>query len=119
VLGAAFKPNSDDVRDSPALDVAGRLHLKGADVKVYDPEAMKSAAAAWPTLHFTTAMEDAVRGAELVIVATEWREFKDADPTRLAAIAAGRVVIDGRNCLDADAWMKAGWLYRGLGRHSK
>ncbi len=119
VLGAAFKPNSDDVRDSPALDVAGRLHLMGADVRVYDPEAMKNAAAAWPTLHFTEGVEDAVRGAELVVVATEWREFKDADPARLGEIAARRVVIDGRNCLDADAWTAAGWIYRGLGRHSR
>jgi UDPglucose 6-dehydrogenase len=118
VLGAAFKPNSDDVRDSPALDVAGRLHLMGAKVRVYDPEAMKNAAAAWPTLRFTDGMEDAVRGAELVIVATEWREFKDADPARLGEIAAGRIVIDGRNCLDADTWASAGWAYRGLGRHS-
>ena len=119
VLGAAFKPNSDDVRDSPALDVAGRLHLMGADVRVYDPEAMKNAAAAWPTLHFTDGMIEAVNGAELVIVATEWREFRDADPAALAAISLGRVVIDGRNCLNADAWTSAGWVYRGMGRYSQ
>ncbi len=119
VLGAAFKPNSDDVRDSPALDVAGRLHLMGADVRVYDPEAMKNAAAAWPTLRFTEGMVEAVRGAELVIVATEWREFRDADPVALAAIARGRVVIDGRNCLNAEAWTSAGWVYRGMGRYSQ
>ncbi len=119
VLGAAFKPNSDDVRDSPALDVAGRLHLKGAEVRVYDPEAMKNAAALWPTLNFTAGMVEAVSGADLVIVATEWREFRDADPAALARVARGRVVIDGRNCLDADAWTNAGWVYRGLGRHSQ
>ena len=119
VLGAAIKPNSDDVRDSPALDVAGRLHLMGADVRVYDPEAMKNAAAAWPTLRFARGLEDAVNGAELVIVATEWREFRDADPVRLAEIAAGRVVIDGRNCLNAETWTSAGWVYRGLGRHAQ
>lgn len=119
VLGAAFKPNSDDVRDSPALDVAGRLHLMGADVTVYDPQAMKNAAAAWPTLRFAEGIVEAVNGAELVIVATEWREFRDADPVALAAIAASRVVIDGRNCLDAEAWLNAGWVYRGLGRHSQ
>lgn len=119
VLGAAFKPNSDDVRDSPALDVAGRLHLMGADVRVYDPEAMRNAAVAWPTLRFVEGMTDAVRGAELVIVATEWREFRDADPAALAQLAAGRIVIDGRNCLNADAWRAQGWDYRGLGRHSK
>ncbi len=119
VLGAAFKPNSDDVRDSPALDVAGRLHLMGADVRVYDPEAMANAAAAWPTLHFTGGMFEAVSGADLVIVATEWREFRDADPVALATMAAGHVVIDGRNCLDAEAWTSAGWVYRGMGRHSQ
>lgn len=118
VLGAAFKPNSDDVRDSPALDVAGRLHLMGADVRVYDPEAMKNAAAAWPTLNFAQGLDDAVRGAALVIVATEWREFREASPARVAELAQGRIIIDARNCLDADAWISAGWTYRGLGRHS-
>lgn len=118
VLGAAFKPNSDDVRDSPALDVAGSLHLLGADVRVYDPEAMRNAAAAWPTLGFAASLDDAVRGADLVVVATEWNEFRKADPVALAALARGSVVIDGRNCLDADAWVAAGWTYRGMGRHT-
>jgi UDPglucose 6-dehydrogenase len=70
-------------------------------------------------LRFARGLEDAVNGAELVIVATEWREFKDADPVRLAEIAAGRVVIDGRNCLNAERWTSAGWVYRGLGRHAQ
>ena len=118
VLGAAFKPNSDDVRDSPALDVAGGLHLLGAAVRVYDPEAMRNAAAAWPTLSFASSLDDAVRGADLVVVATEWNEFRQADPVVLAALARGRVVIDGRNCLDADAWTAAGWTYRGMGRRT-
>lgn len=118
VLGAAFKPNSDDVRDSPALDVAGSLHLLGAEVRVYDPEAMRNAAAAWPTLGFKPSLDDAVRGADLVVVATEWNEFRTADPAALATLARGRVVIDGRNCLDADAWQAAGWTYRGMGRHT-
>jgi len=118
VLGAAFKPNSDDVRDSPALDVAGRLHLMGARVTVYDPEGMANAAKAWPTLPFADGMLGAVRGAELVIVATEWREFRDANPNDLGKEAVGRIVIDGRNCLDPRAWTDAGWTYRGMGRHS-
>jgi len=118
VLGAAFKPNSDDVRDSPALDVAGRLHLMGAKVTVYDPEGMANAAKAWPTLPFADSMIGAVRGADLVIVATEWREFRDANPNELGTHTDGRLVIDARNCLDPQAWIDAGWTYRGMGRYS-
>ncbi len=118
VLGAAFKPNSDDVRDSPALDVAGRLHLMGADVKVYDPQAMTNAKAVWPTLTFADSMMDAVTAADLVVVSTEWKEFKEADPAVLRAQANGDLVIDGRNCLDVEAWKTAGWRYRGMGRHT-
>lgn len=118
VLGAAFKPNSDDVRDSPALDVAGRLHLMGADVRVYDPQAMANAKAVWPTLTFTQSMEEAVRGADAVVVSTEWSEFREADAAQLLAMARGALVIDARNCLDVDAWRAAGWTYRGMGRHS-
>jgi UDPglucose 6-dehydrogenase len=118
VLGAAFKPKSDDVRDSPALDVAGRLHLSGADVRVFDPAANSTAAAVWPTLSFAESVMDACAGAELVIVATEWREFREADPVAVGSVVASKRVIDGRNCLDPDLWMAAGWDYRGLGRHS-
>ncbi len=118
VLGAAFKPDSDDVRDSPALDVAGSLHLAGARVKVYDPQANASAAAAWPTLEYADSIETAVLDASVVIVATEWREFREADPAALVSLAARPYVIDARNCLDVDAWRAAGWAYRGLGRHS-
>jgi len=118
VLGAAFKPNSDDVRDSPALDVAGRLHLMGAKVKVYDPQAMGNAKVVWPTLAFADSMMDAVSAADLVVVSTEWKEFREADPAVLRAHAKGGVVIDGRNCLDVEAWKAAGWRYRGMGRHA-
>ncbi len=118
VLGAAFKPGSDDIRDSPALDVAGSLHLAGARVKVYDPQANASAAAVWPTLEYVDSIETAVLDASVVIVATEWREFREADPAVLVTLAARPYVIDARNCLDVDAWRAAGWAYRGLGRHS-
>ncbi|MBN2176404.1 MAG: UDP-glucose/GDP-mannose dehydrogenase family protein [Demequinaceae bacterium] len=118
VLGVAFKPDSDDIRDSPALDVAGRLHLEGADVLVYDPRAMANAARSWPTLAFADSVEDAVAGARLVIVATEWQEFREADPGALAKLVVERQVIDARNCLDVDAWCAAGWRYQGLGRHA-
>jgi UDPglucose 6-dehydrogenase len=116
VLGAAFKPNSDDIRDSPALDVAGKLHLAGADVRVFDPEAMANAKAVWPTLHYATSVEDAVADTEVVIVATEWKQFREADPVALAGAVANAHVIDGRNCLDVAAWKAAGWAYQGLGR---
>jgi UDPglucose 6-dehydrogenase len=118
VLGVAFKPDSDDIRDSPALDVAGSLHLAGARVKVYDPQANAMAAAVWPTLEYVESTDTAVKDASLVIVATEWREFREADPVALARLAAKPVVIDARNCLDVERWRAAGWVYRGLGRHS-
>lgn len=118
VLGAAFKPQSDDVRDSPALDVAGSLHLRGADVRVYDPEAMSNAAAVWPTLTFADGIDDACDGADLVLVATEWVHFKSIDPVALAGIVAHARIIDGRNCLAEQKWIDAGWDYYGMGRHS-
>lgn len=118
VLGAAFKPDSDDIRDSPALDVAGALHLAGADVRVYDPQAMANAERVWPRLTFAPGTEQAVAGARLVIVATEWPEFCTADPEALAALAAEAIVIDARNCLDPQAWRAAGWRYQGLGRNN-
>ncbi len=118
VLGVAFKPDSDDIRDSPALDVAGRLHLEGADVRIFDPEAMANAARAWPTLGYRDSIEAAVEGVGLVIVATEWREFRDMDPRTLGGLVGEKRIIDGRNCLDDGAWTEAGWQYRGLGRRS-
>ncbi|MFW2512252.1 UDP-glucose dehydrogenase family protein [Demequina sp. SO4-13] len=118
VLGAAFKPDSDDVRDSPALDVAGQLHLAGAHVRVHDPEGMANAAKVWPTLDFADSPEDAVRDADLIIVATEWKQFRALDPNVVGELVAHKRIIDGRNCLPAEEWIAAGWDYRGLGRHS-
>lgn len=116
VLGAAFKPNSDDVRDSPALDVAGELHLRGAKVAVFDPEANANAAAVWPTLEFHDSIESACADADLVVVGTEWRHFREADPEALAGVVAHARVIDGRNCLPVEGWQAAGWDYHGMGR---
>lgn len=116
VLGAAFKPNSDDVRDSPALAVAGQLSLAGASVRVYDPQAMDNAARVFPTLDYADSLEDALRSAELVILATEWAEFKQLDPNRAGELVAARRIIDGRNVLDPDTWRAAGWDIRCLGR---
>ncbi|GAA4776632.1 UDP-glucose dehydrogenase family protein [Microbacterium gilvum] len=117
VLGAAFKPHSDDIRDSPALDVAVRLKGLGADVVVTDPAAVENARRAHPQLAYADARDDALRGAEAVVVVTEWDEYRrELDPAHASSLATGRVVVDGRNCLDADAWRAAGWDYRGLGR---
>ena len=115
VWGAAFKPLTDDVRDSPALNVAAALHLRGAQVTVYDPEAGDVARRTFPTLSYATAKEDAAEGADILLVLTEWDEFKTADPVALASTVSRRAVIDGRGCLDGPAWAAAGWQYRGLG----
>mgnify|MGYP004531770661 CR=1 FL=1 len=115
ILGLAFKPNSDDIRDSPALDIASRLHELGAEVRATDPEASANAARRHPDLTYTSTTE-ALTGAELVIVLTEWNEFRSLDPAEVASLVSSTVVIDGRNCLDRDAWRAAGWTYTGLGR---
>ncbi|OBK82614.1 UDP-glucose/GDP-mannose dehydrogenase family protein [Mycobacterium sp. 1164985.4] len=116
VLGAAFKPESDDVRDSPALNVAGMLQLNGATVNVYDPKAMENSRRQFPTLNYSTSVSDACERADAVLVLTEWREFVELDPTGLAASVRAKVVVDGRNCLDTDRWMRAGWRVHCLGR---
>jgi len=117
VLGAAFKPHSDDIRDSPALDVAVRLHGLGAWVTVTDPEALGNAARMHPQLNYVADRDEALRGADGVIVVTEWDEYRrELDPAHAASLATGRVVVDGRNCLDATAWRAAGWTYYGMGR---
>lgn len=115
VLGAAFKPHTDDVRDSPALNVAAALHLRGAQVVVYDPQARTTAQRLFPTLGYADSMEEALTGADLTVVLTEWDEFTTADPAELRAIVNGRNVIDGRNCLDASAWSRAGWSVYAMG----
>jgi UDPglucose 6-dehydrogenase len=116
VLGAAFKPHTDDVRDSPALNVAAALHLRGAQVVVYDPEARSTAQRMFPTLGYADSVEEAVNGADVTVVLTEWPEFVEADPAALAAIVHGKTVIDARNCLDAGAWSAAGWAVHVMGR---
>jgi UDPglucose 6-dehydrogenase len=116
VLGAAFKPNTDDIRDSPALNVAGRIHLHGALVSVYDPKANENARRSFPTLRYADSVMDACRGAHVVLHLTEWPEFRELDPAKLGDVVADRQVIDARNCLDRQAWRAAGWTYRGLGR---
>jgi UDPglucose 6-dehydrogenase len=118
VLGATFKPNSDDVRDAPSLAVARMLAEGGADVHVFDPAGMENARRVLPDVAYEPTLEDAVRDADLVCVLTEWADFRTADPAALGALARVRTVIDGRNCLDASAWTAAGWHYRALGRRT-
>ena len=116
VLGCAFKPNSDDVRDSPALSVAGSLSLAGAAVTVYDPEGMDNAKKVFPTLDYAVDTESALREAELVILATEWQQFKELDPNEAGELVDNKHIIDGRNVLDVAVWSNAGWKIQALGR---
>ncbi len=115
VLGAAFKPESDDVRDSPALNVAGQLQLNGAAVNVYDPKALDNAQRLFPTLNYAVSVEEACDRADAVLVLTEWRQFVDLDPDDLAGRVRARVIVDGRNCLDVSRWRQAGWKVYRLG----
>jgi len=116
VLGLAFKPDSDDVRDSPALDVAVQLHGLGADVVATDPEAIENARARHPQLNYVDDVTAAVAGAEVVVLLTEWSEYRELDPAQLATHVDSRIVVDGRNVLDSATWRAAGWVYRGMGR---
>ncbi|WP_203230694.1 UDP-glucose dehydrogenase family protein [Agromyces humi] len=116
VLGAAFKPNSDDVRDAPALDVARMLYLEGAVVRVYDPEANANAHRAYPDLEYSDSMNHAVTDADVVALLTEWDEFREAEPAALGALVKARRIVDGRHALDVDAYRADGWEFRALGR---
>ena len=116
MLGATFKPNTDDVRDAPALAVAALLHKAGAEVHVYDPQGTENARRAVPELTYEAGINEAVAGADLVCVLTEWADFRNADPVALGELVNGRMVVDGRNCLDSALWTQAGWEYRGMGR---
>jgi UDPglucose 6-dehydrogenase len=115
VLGLAFKPDSDDIRDSPALDVAVRLHGLGANVVATDPEAISNSRAKHPQLTFGST-DEALAGADIVVVLTEWKEYRALSPVEVASKTSSAIVVDGRNCLDASAWRTAGWRYIGLGR---
>jgi UDPglucose 6-dehydrogenase len=116
VLGVAFKPNSDDIRDSPALDMAGQLQLQGAIVSVFDPKAMDNARHLFPTLNYSLSTLDACKGADVVLILTEWDEFRKLEPAKLEAVTRSKRIIDARNCLDPQPWRAAGWNYRGFGR---
>jgi UDPglucose 6-dehydrogenase len=116
VLGLAFKPDSDDVRDSPALNVAAQLSLQGASVLCHDPRAIENSRHRFPELAYVATIAEAVRDADAVLVLTEWDEYRELDPAAVGEDVAQRIVLDGRNCLDSAAWRAAGWRYRALGR---
>jgi UDPglucose 6-dehydrogenase len=116
VLGAAFKPNSDDIRDSPALHVAASLKQQGAEVRVHDPQAIENARAAFPALDFATDVEKVLEGAHLVLHLTEWEEYRTLDPSVLLDFVATPRLLDGRNALDLERWRQAGWTVRAPGR---
>lgn len=119
VLGATFKPNSDDVRDSPALDVAVQLFRLGAQVTVTDPQGLENAERKYPELRYERELNSAVDQAEVVVLATEWAEYQSLEPhaLRTRVLQTGSpAVIDARNVLDPKIWRDAGWRYFGMGR---
>jgi len=116
ILGAAFKPDSDDIRDSPALNIAGQIQLQGAAVTVYDPKAIENSRRLFPTLDYADDIHGACNGADITMVLTEWDEFRNLEPEFLESTVRQRIIIDGRNCLEPSKWRSAGWDYRGIGR---
>jgi UDPglucose 6-dehydrogenase len=117
ILGAAFKPETDDVRDSPAMAVAEQFWSAGANVVVHDPKALENVRRIYPQLEVEDELDFAIAGADLVVVATEWKMYRDADPVRFGDMVRRRLVIDGRNCLDASSWIAADWQVVALGRN--
>ena len=116
VLGATFKPDSDDVRDSPALDIAAQLHAAGADIVVHDPQGIEPARKRFPTLKYAEVVNDAVKDADLILHLTEWKEYRQIDPVALGSLVKSKIIIDGRNMLDRTMWRNAGWKFHALGR---
>lgn len=115
VLGAAFKPDSDDIRDSPAVDIAGRVEDAGAEAVAFDPKAGDVVRKFKPERTMVDSLEEAVRGTDAIMVLTEWKQFQELDPNSINELVNGKVVIDGRNCLDPKRWCEAGWEYVGMG----
>jgi UDPglucose 6-dehydrogenase len=116
ILGATFKPDSDDVRDSPALDIAAQLSAAGAKVVVHDPKGIEPARKRFPNLQYVEQVNDALKGADLVLHLTEWKEYRQIDPAAISSLVKNKIIIDGRNMLDRELWRRAGWKFRALGR---
>ena len=116
VLGAAFKPDSDDVRDSPALDISAQIQAAGANVTVHDPKAISNAQKRFPGLTFAEDINSTLKDAEIVLHLTEWKIYREIDPAQIKELVKSAIMIDGRNALDRDLWRAAGWKFRALGR---
>lgn len=116
VLGATFKPDSDDVRDSPALDIAAQLNAAGALVTIHDPKGIEPARKRFPHLLYADSVNEALKDADLVLHLTEWKEYREIDPVEIAPLVKNKIMIDGRNMLDRNLWRNAGWKFRALGR---
>jgi len=116
ILGAAFKPDSDDVRDSPALDIAAQIQAAGAIVTVHDPKAIANAQKRFPALKFAEDINNTLKDADIVLHLTEWKIYRDINPGQVKSLVKTAIMIDGRNALDRDAWRAAGWKFRALGR---
>ena len=116
ILGATFKPDSDDVRDSPALDIAAQLQAAGAHVVVHDPKGIEPARKRFPNLDYAEKITDCVKGADAILHLTEWKEYRDLDPAVIGQLVKSKFIIDGRNALDRDRWRSAGWRFHALGR---
>ena len=116
VLGAAFKPDSDDVRDSPALDIAVQISEAGAEVHVHDPKAIEPARRRFPKLTYSSSIEEVASGSDAILHLTEWKMYREIDPIILKPKVKQAIVIDGRNALDRERWLSAGWKFRALGR---
>jgi len=116
ILGAAFKPDSDDVRDSPALDIAVQIQAAGAIVTVHDPKAIANAQKRFPVLNFSTQINNTLKDAEIVLHLTEWKIYREIDPVKVKSLVKNATMIDGRNALDRQLWRNAGWKFRALGR---
>ena len=116
VLGATFKPDSDDVRDSPALDIAVQLHAAGAEVVIHDPQGIEPARKRFPNLDYAPVINDAIKDADLILHLTEWKEYRQMDPAAISSIVKSKIIIDGRNMLDRTLWRNAGWKFHALGR---
>ena len=116
VLGATFKPDSDDVRDSPALDISVQLHAAGAEVVIHDPQGIEPARKRFPNLKYSEVIEDAIKDADLILHLTEWKEYRQIDPAGISSLVKEKIIIDGRNMLDRTLWRSAGWKFHALGR---
>jgi UDPglucose 6-dehydrogenase len=116
ILGATFKPDSDDVRDSPALDIAAQLQAAGATIVVHDPKGIEPARKRFPHLDYAERVTDCVKGADAILHLTEWKEYRELDPSVVGQLVKSKFLIDGRNALDREKWRAAGWRVHALGR---